>query len=169
MLAGLIHWLLQTVLIFKDMATLTYAAFVAKYETYFADNTSQAIRESRMREFKDDIADSFAVSGGLNWVTVQIGDWDMDTNATTTVTHGVTDNKKIRFVSVIIRNDADTEYYNLETFSAATGLIQGSAFPRQPAYVPDMLLSRLTAGIFDDAAFNATSYNRGWVTIGYVS
>jgi len=51
------------------MAALSYAAFIAKYETYFADNTTQAITESVMREFKDDIGDSLMFLGGGTIIT----------------------------------------------------------------------------------------------------
>lgn len=144
------------------MATLTYAAFIAKYETYFADNTTQAITEAIMREFKDDIGDSFTLSGGLNWITVQIGDWDMDATSNVAVTHGIADFKKIRSFSGIIRNDADTVYYVID---GNPDLIVGSAGITSTT----ITVGRVAASIFDDPAFNATSYNRGWITIGYVS
>lgn len=41
------------------MAVLTTAAFISKWEAIFADNSSRAISEEDMRDFKDDIADSF--------------------------------------------------------------------------------------------------------------
>jgi hypothetical protein len=41
------------------MATLTTAAFLSKWATYFADNTSREISEEDMRDFRQDISDSF--------------------------------------------------------------------------------------------------------------
>lgn len=145
------------------MATLTYAAFVAKYEAYFAANTSQAIVSSKLREFKDDIADSFTLSAGLNWVIVQIGNWDMsDTANDKNVAHGLADHKKIRSISVIVRDDSDSLYRDL-IGNAASGIIQ---------YVDssNVVLGTITSGVFDNTNYNNVSaYNRGWVTIGYVN
>jgi len=56
------------------MANLTKAAFKSKYAGIFADNSTRQISEADMRDFKDDIADSFlndsdvtAVSWGGSW------------------------------------------------------------------------------------------------------
>lgn len=47
------------------MAQLSKAAFLAKYAALFLDNSTRQISESRMREFRQDIADSFKLSGGV--------------------------------------------------------------------------------------------------------
>src|SRR5690349_12675957 len=41
------------------MALLSISAFVAKWNSRFADNSSRAIEEDDMREFEQDISDSF--------------------------------------------------------------------------------------------------------------
>lgn len=98
---------------------------------------------------------------------VNIGDWDMDTNASVSVAHGIGSLfKKIKSISVIVRNDADTAYYDISRGSNA-GLAQGFV---QSIDTTNINLERLgvgLSGLFDDAAFDSTSYNRGWITIVY--
>lgn len=94
---------------------------------------------------------------------VEIGDWDMDTDATKTVTHGITNYKNIRSVSVIIREDSDANYYNLLAPNglgvsvAGMGVIDSTVIN----------LGRANGSIYDSTSFNSTSFNRGWVTIEY--
>lgn len=151
------------------MATLSKTAFEAKYTDnttgIFADNTTQAIGADDMREFADDIADSFAVSGGLNWIVVQIGDWNMDTTSSKNVAHGLPDYKKIRSLTAIIRDDSDTVYTSI------TGA--DTLFPNYGALETNgstnIALSRVNLGYFDSNSYDSTSFNRGWITIGYVN
>ena len=105
---------------------------------------------------------------GYTKVVLNIGDWDMDTTATLTVAHGLsaTEWKTIRDVSVIIRNDADTFYYNLDQVSAV--------FPNPSASWKslndtNLYLERIASGAFDTPTFSSTSYNRGWITLEYIS
>lgn len=94
---------------------------------------------------------------------INIGDWDMDSTAFILVDPGIADWKKIRSISVILRNDADTTYYKLES-ADSSGNSQG--------YIGEIsslgiAVNRITGGVFDSTDFNATSYNRGWLTIEY--
>jgi len=150
------------------MATLDKSAFEAKYGssgTIFPDNTTGEISEGDMRDFGQDIADSLFSTpvGDVLFKVVNIGDWDMDTNNFATVNHGVSDYNKIRSVNVIIRNDANTNYYTILQ-GAATG---ASAWITQISST-QVSLEREPAGDYDNTDFDSTSYNRGWVTIGYV-
>jgi hypothetical protein len=51
------------------MAVLTIAAFLSKYNLIFADNTTRAISEQDMRDFRQDIADSFQSVLGATTIT----------------------------------------------------------------------------------------------------
>lgn len=105
---------------------------------------------------------------GLNTKVIDIGDWNMDNEPTPipTPTHGLT-LSKIRNVTVIIRNDADTirSDINLRTggeiYSAgATQGVQCNA--------TEVLIYRPINGLFDTTDYNSTTYNRGWITIQYI-
>jgi len=96
--------------------------------------------------------------------TVDIGDWNMDADAEKAIPHGLI-RGDIRAVSVIIRNDNNTDTYPLYYFDAGTGL-SGTYKIRDSD--DSVLVSRTAAGFFDGAAFDATSYNRGWITLWLV-
>jgi hypothetical protein len=85
-----------------------------------------------------------------------IGDWNMDTGATKATAHGLT-LANIRSVQVLIRNDADSGYYDIN-YSGEV-YIDGT----------NVQMSRTAAGTFDHTDFDATSYNRGFITIWYTA
>ncbi len=90
---------------------------------------------------------------------VEIGDWNMDADPTKSVTHGLTDHKKVRSVNVIIRDDNDSFYHDLKyaaTADASAAYIQIGA--------TTCVLARPTSGFFDQSGYDSTSYNRGWIT-----
>lgn len=105
----------------------------------------------------------------LKYKVVSIGDWDMTVvpPGTKTVAHGLSDHKKIRSVSVIVRDDADTNYYDLVQMESSTGGAIAGAVKLIDS--TNITLQIEGSGTFDDAAFNATSYNRGWITIIFVA
>lgn len=95
---------------------------------------------------------------------VDLGDWDMDTDASTAVAHGLsaTEWKTIVGFVLIIRNDADTTYY--DGFNGSTG---------KEAYIStidstNINIFRNVAGTFDDPAFTTTPYNRGRIAFKYI-
>lgn len=96
---------------------------------------------------------------------VNIGDWDMSTATgvdTVDVLHGVSDFTKIRSVFALIRNDANTRMDPLQT---------GCISPDQAVFNIDsnsIGLGRTIGNLFDNTSYDATSYNRGWLTIQYV-
>lgn len=108
-----------------------------------------------------DIAD---LNGGMKYSVVNIGDWDMDATASVNVTHGIADYSKIRSVNVLIIPDAATTLIPLNT-SFAGGVPQGSVGQIQSSTLP---LYRTAGGTFDSVNYDSTSFNRGYVTIGYV-
>lgn len=109
------------------------------------------------------------VTTGVRLATkvIEIGDWDMEVSdsgsATKVVAHGVTFSK-IRSVSVIVRNDADTELYDLDVIRTAWEGKQGGV---ESITTNNINLRIRATGFFDSNTFDNTSYNRGWVTIVY--
>ncbi len=101
----------------------------------------------------------------LPYKIIEIGDWDMDATVGVSVTHGLT-LANIRSVSALIRSDGDTIYSQL----AGDVDESGATAEAQIADIGSsaVALTRQTGGQFDAAAYNATSFNRGWVTIFHV-
>ena len=92
----------------------------------------------------------------------------MDTNATTTVTHGLTV-ANIRSVAGIIREDSDA---GVDVYAITAGHVGTPAEIEvfvESIGVTVVHLERQTGGIFDTTSFNETSYNRGWITITYIA
>jgi len=104
-------------------------------------------------------------TGGLLTKVIDIGDWNMDANSATFVAHGLSNFLKIRTVSVMIRRDDDSFFYDLQVVNVLNGLTSGSVLSIGPT---DIILQRTDTGPFDQIDFNATSFNRGWVTIQYL-
>jgi hypothetical protein len=107
------------------------------------------------------------VTGSLVTKVVTIGDWNMSAatgSKTCLVAHGVSDFRKIRTIQCIVRNDADTGYFNIFYMDAGTDTIDGSV-----RYVDstNVHLQVKSGGYFTGSYFQTTSYNRGWVTIQY--
>jgi hypothetical protein len=93
---------------------------------------------------------------------VEIGDWDMDTNATATVVHGLT-SAKIISISATVINDAGTVKYNLTTVD--DGVVSGWIHCGST----NVTLGRTGSGFFDHTNFDSTSYNRGHVVLTYLT
>lgn len=113
--------------------------------------------------------------GGLRKKVVEIGDWDMDANASVNVAHGIADHTKVRSISVIIRDDNNVTMYMLIPVTGVAPLIGGFISSINHTNV---ILNRHDAasiaglgwnGVpqFDNAGFDSTSYNRGWIVIEY--
>jgi len=110
---------------------------------------------------------------GYTTKTLDIGDWDMDASVAGTdfvnVAHGLsaTEWKTIRRISAVIRNDTDTNYYDINR-----GNLRSSG--TFDAYVESVgslviVLANTNGGFFDTTSFNSTSYNRGEVTFDYIA
>ena len=107
------------------------------------------------------------VINGVATKSVEIGDWNMDSTPTVTVSHGIADASKIRDVRVTIRSDIGTGYVltPIEWVDQSTGVTAGGW--TLSSILSTISIFRITGGAFDSAAYDATSYNRGWVTIIY--
>jgi hypothetical protein len=105
------------------------------------------------------------VSGSVNGIKtkiIDIGDWNMDTSISKLVLHEV-DYTKIRSVSALIRDDAGWACdFDISNTAETTSKSAHVFSPTQ------IRLLRATAGPFDNVNYDATSYNRGWITITYV-
>lgn len=96
----------------------------------------------------------------LKTAIIEIGDWNMDTLGQVTIPHGLTISsyQDIKSVSVMIRNDDDNKLTDLTSQNG--GVVDATA--------TDIILQRTGAGLFDSPFYDATSYNRGFITIQYV-
>jgi len=103
-----------------------------------------------------------AGSSELKVKVIDISDWNMDITDYVDVTHGLT-LVNIRSISAIIRNDDNNVYYPLDCSDGTDvygyWVVTGTT----------VKLYRIANKFFDGNAFDATSYNRGWVTIWYVA
>ena len=92
---------------------------------------------------------------------LEIGDWNMNTDISKSVNHGLsaTEYKTIRQMSVEIRDDGDTVVsHNL--YNGTEGHINATTSTQ-------INLTRNGGGIYDSTSFDATSYNRGFITFWY--
>lgn len=99
---------------------------------------------------------------------IDIGSWDMDTNASFSTAHGLSPDK-IRSVSVIIRNDGTFDGLPDNYYDLTTG--NGTAFSGAATWSSsngNINMSRVAGSVFQSAAFNFAPYNRGWITILYI-
>ena len=100
--------------------------------------------------------------GGLQTKIIEIGNWDMDANASPSViVHGL-DVSKIREFQCVIINDADQSVSQLDRYTngLSSGIVNFSP--------TNILLTRTTGGEYDTTDYDTTPKNRGWVTIKYV-
>lgn len=96
---------------------------------------------------------------GVHTKIIDIGDWNMNYSAagsaTKSVAHGLS-LSTIRNITVCIRKD-DNALYVAHEFYGVPGIKADST---------NIILS--SGAYFDDTTYDATSFNRGWVTIWYV-
>ena len=111
------------------------------------------------------------VTAGLKRKVIEIGDWNMEANSNINIAHEISDFKKIRRISAVVRGDADTSYFGLPSYYSTVGLEGLSAFSWNSTNIG---LSIEVGGFFNSAAgFSAielegTPFNRGWVIIEYL-
>ena len=93
------------------------------------------------------------------YVELITGDWDMDSNSTLNVAHSLsaTEYMSIRNLSVTIRDDGNSTIFDFTSYQENTIRVSST----------NIVMSRFTTGVFDDLDFNATSFNRGWITFNY--
>jgi hypothetical protein len=92
----------------------------------------------------------------LNTSVIELGDWQMNTTSAISVPHGVTQSK-IRTIQVGIVRDTGTAATYVHGFEMIAEVI-----------TTDVFFTRLTSGKYDSTDYDRTSFNRGWMTIGYV-
>ncbi len=146
-----------------DQATASVLGLVKLYVNVAASNTDGGVTQAALVTALAGKADQVGVS--IATKVVQIGDWDMDANATTTVAHGIADFKKIRSIAAMIRDDADNLYSNLMIVNFLTAANTGGNVGSPDA--TNITLARITGGFFDGTDYNSTGFNRGWLTITY--
>lgn len=96
---------------------------------------------------------------------IDIGGWDMSTDANAAVPHGLSfDYKNIRSIDVIIRDDSDTFYSPLLFLNLGTGVMDGGI---NYTNTTNVNIVRLGGGGFDNTGYSSTNFNRGFVTILY--
>ncbi len=96
---------------------------------------------------------------------INIGDWNMDTTNSKNVVHGLT-LLKIRAIAGIIQDDAST---TLSSFTPGAP-VAGSVIQAWIDHLDgtNVVLNRLTGGVYDSTSYDSISYNRGWIVITYV-
>jgi hypothetical protein len=94
---------------------------------------------------------------------IEIGDWNMDTTQNALIAHGLTEDK-IRTMQVLIIPDSGAGRLPIQHSDYLGAVAGGAAISGT-----NIVLSRTNGGLFDDPAFSATSFNRGYITIMYVS
>lgn len=121
----------------------------------------------------------------LQFVEIEIGDWNMDSTDVVQISlpEGF-DPTKIRSIAVMIRPDVgafpDADNFPVplncghfdaggDCFAGVTDYDPQGGIDYATASCGVLALYRKASGLFDSSNFNATSYNRGYITIGYVS
>lgn len=133
----------------------------------FSDSTTGSVHTIRRMKVQDSNVGAGLVNYSdlvfpneflVNTKVINIGDWNMDSTATLSVAHGLNSNR-IRSVDVWIRED---------TGSAVAPLTYNPAGTPAGYFSYDgtnIIMSRLSAGLFDSTTYDSTSYNRGFIVI----
>ena len=95
---------------------------------------------------------------------LEIGDWDMNNDATKAVAHGIVNFLKIVMVSAVIIKDDNSLLYPLTNH--IDGVVNADAEVLNIDAI-NVNLTRKTSGGFNNTDFDATSFNRGFITIFY--
>jgi hypothetical protein len=99
----------------------------------------------------------------LNTKVIDIGDWNMDTDVSKFVTHGLT-LSKIRSLKVTIRDDTTSSIKDLIFDNSSSSDYAGY----YSASASTIGLGSPRGGSFDNSDYSSTSYNRGWIVIEYI-
>ncbi len=99
-------------------------------------------------------------------IKMETGGWNLDVNPFLDVFHGMSNYKKVKTVSAIIRNDADTSLFILYKVSdvADPNLLAGGIGDIDSN---NITLIRRSGSIFDHTNYNDDTFNRGWITLEY--
>lgn len=96
-------------------------------------------------------------------IIMNVGDWNMDTTASKEVAHNLPDYKKVRSIIVLI--NADVDINENDSFPAPSNNATSAEIITMDNVNVQMI--RATTGVYDNTAYNATPYNRGFITIKY--
>lgn len=91
---------------------------------------------------------------------VDIGDWNMNSTAVVSVTHGLTLAKIVAVVGYV-RDDADAVRSNLPSFSTAGAVEIGFRVEPNAIVAATIDVFRIAGTGYDSTSYNATSYSRG--------
>jgi hypothetical protein len=106
------------------------------------------------------------LNGGLRRKVINIGSWDMDSTSSLNVAHGISDWTKIRSASAFIIKDIGGIYESLYNYSPGLSNSGGSSYIGWNS--TNILLARIDGGFFDNANYNDTLINRGYIIIEYL-
>ncbi len=93
---------------------------------------------------------------------IEIGDWNMFVTVSVDIPHSLFEFKKARVTSVSIINDTETDIIDLGFVQSGASLAQGAS-----VRATIVRLVREANGVFDNTGYNATSFNRGHITLEY--
>lgn len=111
-----------------------------------------------------DLATNIPTTDGRTILTklIDIGDWNMDSTETIDIAHGLTSTKIINVIGMV-RSDDDSVRYGIDP-----GFSTGSRVYVSETNAINVRLARAVGGGTDNAGYDATSYNRGWLIIQYL-
>lgn len=173
------HANLQSAILSHDSALLIYVSGANRVQ--FTDTGVVPITDDSInlgsasyqfkRGYFDDgitvagIAQGNDVTAALHRKIIEIGAWSMDASSAVSVAHGLT-LSKIRTVSVMVTNDEGTAHYPI-----SYRISSADYTPSGTVYLTDsnVVIQRVSSGIFNSTSFDYPTGNRGWIVIDYVS
>lgn len=106
-----------------------------------------------------------SMNGGLRKTVVEIGNWNLATTGNIDVTIPV-NYKKVRSVEVIIRDDSDVYYTKLTASYSGAPLAPAAGGYEFISGINSLTLYKTSIGALTYT--NVSSFNRGWIVLGYV-
>lgn len=162
----------RLIAITDDASTSTYAS------NWYKEDGSDKVNSVNGLTGDVDLEEVYVKKGGntgsytkINIKTIQIGDWNMDADFSKSVAHGIASINQIRFpIGVTILPDSDSPFPT-ERLDLTQGRTAGTSYTQPQGGVQivgdNIILSKLVGGEFDSVNYNATSFNRGFITILY--
>jgi hypothetical protein len=162
--SDVLAWLAALAVYTSGQVDSLLASYMLKSQN-LNDLTNKATARTNLDVYSKETIDN-AFSALIQRKIVNIGDWNMDTTASVSVAHGISDYTKIRSVSVMICADSGalSDGRFPLVFSEAIHT-SGNGFWSIDA--TNVVLSRVASGYFDNNSFDALSYNRGFIVIDY--
>lgn len=129
--------------------------------------TGDLVGNADTADIADGIKETGTGAGVLHFKIIEIGDWDMDATSYINIPDELI-YSKIRTIHVEIRNDADTDMSPIDYNYYGTANCGGYRIEIREGNATSIILSRTADKKFDSMDYNSTSYNRGYITIGYI-